>query len=143
MMQLNTYLAFDGEAEAAMSFYQTILGGEFVDVLRYKDMPTDLASDIEIDEQQADRIMHMSLAINESNMLLANDSYPSMGAPLVKGTQYAICIQPDSEDEARRIYEQLSEGGEIEMALEVQFWGGLFASFKDKFGIAWLIDYPM
>lgn len=142
MMQLNTYLVFDGETEAAMSFYQSIFGGEFTEVMRYKDMPTELVSDIEVDEEQANKIMHMTLVIDENNALLANDNCRSMG-DLIKGTHYAISIRPDSEDDARRIYEHLSKDGEIHMPLDVQFWGSLFASFKDKFGIDWLIDYPI
>lgn len=142
MMQLNTYLVFDGETEAAMTFYQSIFGGEFAEVLRYKDMPTEFASDNEMDEEQANKIMHMTLAINENNLLLANDNCRSM-SDLIKGTQYAISIRPDNEEQARRIYKQLSQDGEIHMPLEKQFWGSLFASFKDKFGIDWLIDYPM
>ena len=142
MMQLNTYLVFDGETEAAMTFYQSVFGGEFAEVMRYKDMPAEFVSDSQMDEEQANRIMHMTLVINENNALLANDNCRRMGE-IVKGTQYSISIRPDSEEDAKRIYEQLSKGGDIHMPLEVQFWGSLFASFKDQYGIEWLIDYPM
>lgn len=37
--------------------------------------------------------------------------------------------------------EHLSEGGIIEIPLEDMFWGDYFGSFKDKYGVCWMINY--
>ena len=38
-MQLNHYLNFQGQAEQAFIFYQSVFGGEFSMISRYGDMP--------------------------------------------------------------------------------------------------------
>jgi PhnB protein len=50
-------------------------------------------------------------------------------------------IAPESEDEARELYKKLSAGGRIEMELQKMFWGALYASFADKFGVQWMINF--
>lgn len=143
MLKLNTYLTFDGNTEEAMRFYQSVFGGEFTHIMRYKDMPQDVSTSDDVDsDEMAEKIMHMQLAINENMTLMANDCCGVEG-PLVKGNQYAICITPDSEQEAKRLYKSLSEGGEVQMPLEEQFWGSLFGMVKDKYEIDWLIDYDL
>jgi Uncharacterized protein conserved in bacteria len=42
-MQLNHYLNFQGNTEAAFNFYRSVLGGEFLNVMRYGDMPAEEA----------------------------------------------------------------------------------------------------
>ena len=43
-------------------------------------------------------------------------------------------------EEAERIYNALSEGGEIFMALQETFWADRFAMFSDRFGAPWMIN---
>ena len=38
-MDLNTYLFFDGQCEAAFKLYEQVLGGRIVMMLRYADAP--------------------------------------------------------------------------------------------------------
>jgi len=40
-----------------------------------------------------------------------------------------------------RLFAGLSQGGEIEMPMEDQFWGDYFGSFKDKYGVCWMINH--
>ncbi|MBA4070209.1 MAG: VOC family protein, partial [Acinetobacter sp.] len=40
-MQLNHYLNFQGQAEAAFNFYKSVFGGEFSSLSRYGEMPTE------------------------------------------------------------------------------------------------------
>jgi len=73
-------------------------------------------------------------------MLMASDvaqAYPQA----VAGTNYSICINADSEEEAKKLFDGLSEGGQVMMPLEKAFWGSLFGMLTDKFGVQWMMSY--
>jgi len=40
--------------------------------------------------------------------------------------------------ETDRLFEALSEGGKIEMQLQVMFWGDSFGSLTERYGIGWM-----
>lgn len=48
-------------------------------------------------------------------------------------------IHPDTRAEADRLFAALSEGGTVEMAMNGEFWGDDFGSFKDKSGVQWTV----
>jgi len=64
-----------------------------------------------------------------------------MGQSLTVGNNNYISLHPDSREEADRLFAGLSQGGEIEMPMEDQFWGDYFGSFKDKYGVCWMINH--
>jgi PhnB protein len=64
-----------------------------------------------------------------------------MGTKVNMGNGVYITITPDSEDEARKVFKALSVDGKVEMALEKMFWGDIYGTFTDKFGVQWMIDY--
>lgn len=133
------YLNFNGQAEEAFEFYKKTFGGEFRMVMKMKDAPG-LADQLPDDEKE--RIMHISLPIGKNgSVLMASDICPSMGQTLQMGNNNYISLHPESRDEADRIFAGLSEGGFIEMPMEDQFWGDYFGSFKDKFGVCWMINH--
>lgn len=138
MAKMNPYLNFDGNAEEAFNFYRSVFGGEFAGgVMKMGDSPGCEG----ITEAEKDRVMHVALPIKGGDMLMASDTMPSMGQKLQTGNNNYICISPESRDEADHLFQNLSAGGEVEMPMQEQFWGGYFGSFKDKFGICWMINY--
>ncbi len=136
-MKLNPYLNFDGNAEEAFRFYQATFGGEvFVQKM-------DQAPGTEnLPENEKGRAMHVSLPIGDGQTLMASDIVPSMGHVLNVGNNNYISITPDSREEADKLFNGLSVGGEIEMPMEDMFWGDYFGSFKDKYGMCWMINFP-
>lgn len=135
-MRLNPYLNFDGNAEEAFHFYQSVFGGELF-IQKMKDAPG-LEN---LPEHEKNYAMHVSLPMGEGQFLMASDCLESMGHKLNKGNNNYISIVPDSREEADRIFNGLSTGGEIEMPMEDMFWGDYFGSFTDKFGVRWMINY--
>lgn len=136
-MKLNPYLNFDGNAEEAFKFYQSVFGGElFVQKM-------DSVSGMEIPENEKNRTMHVALPIGDGQTLMASDCLPSQGHVLNVGNNNYISITPDSRDEADRIFNGLSAEGKIEMPMEEMFWGDYFGSFTDKFGVCWMISFPI
>jgi PhnB protein len=135
-MKVNPYLNFDSKAEEAFKFYQSVFGGE----LFIQKMSS--APGIEnLPEEEKNLIMHVSLSIGDGQFLMASDIVKSMGHVLHMGNNNYISISPNSRDEATRIFNGLSEGGTIEMPLDDMFWGDYFGSFKDKYGVCWMINF--
>jgi PhnB protein len=131
------YLNFAGTTEEAFNFYKSVFGGEFTALMRFKDIPAEFPLPADV----ADKIMHISLPLGGGTILMATDSLASMGFTVTQGNNYHISINPDSKEDADRIYNSLSVGGKIETALGDQFWGAYFATFTDKFGTNWMISY--
>lgn len=52
-----------------------------------------------------------------------------------------ICIQPESKEEADRLFNGLSIGGNVTMPMKDMFFGAYFGEFSDKFGINWMINF--
>ncbi|MGH2722798.1 MAG: VOC family protein [Actinomycetota bacterium] len=138
MTRLHSYLNFAGNAEEAFGFYRSVFGGEISSVARFKDFPMEGVS---IPEEDQDKIMHIALPIGDDNILMASDTLPSLGQELVQGNNVYISVQPESKEEANRIFSALSDGGEIEMPIADQVWGDYYGSLKDKFGVMWMVNY--
>ena len=138
MTRLHTYLNFAGNAEEAFRFYQSVFGGEFSSVVRFKDFPMEGVS---IPEEDQNKIMHIALPIGEDEVLMASDTLRSFGQELVQGNNVYVSVHPETKDEADRIFNALSQGGEIEMSIADQPWGDYYGSLMDKFGVKWMVNY--
>jgi PhnB protein len=135
-MKLNPYLNFDGNAEEAFKFYQSVFGGELF-IQKMGEAP----GTENLPENEKNLAMHVSIPIGDGQFLMASDCLKSAGHELNVGNNNYISVTPDSREEADRIFNGLSVGGKIEMPLEDMFWGDYFGSFEDKFGVRWMINY--
>lgn len=138
MTRLHSYLNFAGDAEEAFNFYRSVFGGELSSVARFKEFPMEGVS---IPEEDQDKVMHIALPIGEGNILMASDTLRSLGQELIQGNNVYISVHPESKEEADRIFTGLSKGGEIEMPIADQAWGGYYGALKDKFGVMWMVNY--
>lgn len=137
MPQINPYLHFNGNAEEAFLFYQTVFGGEFAGIKRFKDLASD---NYQPSVEEQDKIMHIALPIGK-NFLMGSDTPASMGTHSEKETRTKMTLSAVSKEEADHLFNGLSKGGEVEMPMEQSPWGTYFGMFRDKFGIEWMIDY--
>jgi PhnB protein len=135
MAQINPYIHFNGNAEEAFLFYQSVFGGEFAMVSRFKDMASPIS------ESEANKIMHIALPIGKHNVLMASDTPEMMGKHNENETRSKISISAESKEEAERLFHGLSAGGTIEMPITYSPWGSYFGMFRDKFGIEWMVDF--
>ena len=137
MAQINPYINFNGNAEEAFSFYKSVFGGEFTVVMRFKDMGI---PGHPVSEKEANKIMHIALPIGK-NILMGNDVPESMGVVNENENRSKISISTESREEADRLFNGLSAGGNIEMPIGDSPWGSYFGMFRDKFGIEWMVEF--
>jgi len=128
--QLSPYLTFNGQAAAAMKFYHSILGGELT-------MQTFAESKMAKTPEENDLIIHAELK-NGGLTLMASDSMPSRQAKF--GDNVHMSISGNNSARLSKIFEGLSEGGEVDMPLAKQFWGDTYGQLTDKFGIHWMVN---
>jgi PhnB protein len=138
MAQINPYIHFNGNAEEAFLFYKSVFGGDFSALVRFKDMA---GLDKQINENEANRIMHIALPIGKCNVLMGSDVPEFMGRVNVNENRSKISVNAESKEEADRIFHGLSDGGNVEMPISDSPWGTYFGMFRDKYGIEWMVDY--
>jgi len=127
---LNPYLTFPGTARDAMTFYQSVLGGE---------LTISTFGEFGGEGDQADGVMHANLETPSGLVLMSSDTAPGMGEGYTPGTHMSVSISGD--DEAIRGYwKGLSEGATVTMPMEKQMWGDEFGMLTDRFGIPWMIN---
>ena len=131
-MQINPYLSFKGQCEAAFTFYEQCLGGRLGTIFRYAGSP--MANDVPADWQ--DKVMHGTLTLGEL-VLTGGDVAPDRYEE-PKG--FSLSIQIASTADAERIFRELAKDGRIVMPLEKTFWALRFGMVVDRFGIPWLIN---
>lgn len=139
MALINPHLNFNGNAEEAFNFYKSVFGGEFVKIIRFKDLSNE---DFVVSEKEANKIMHIALPIG-NNILMANDVPEIMGKTNERENRSKISISTESREEADKLFNGLSAGGEIEMPISDSPWGSYFGMFRDKFGIEWMVDFDV
>ena len=141
MARTSTYLNFPRQTEEAFMFYKSVFGGEFENggIMRFKDIPsTDGAP--EMAESDKNLVMHIELKITGGHILMGTDAPESMGFQVNMGNNIHINLEPDTKEEAIKLFEGLSAGGKISMELQDTFWGAFFGSFTDKFGVHWMLN---
>ncbi len=137
MALINPYINFNGNTEEAFNFYKSVFGGEFATIMRFKDLDS---PEFPIDERDANKIMHIALPIGK-NVLMANDVPERMGRTNENENRSKISISAESKEEADKLFNGLSSGGQIEMPIADSPWGSYFGMFRDKYGIEWMVDF--
>lgn len=141
MAEVNTYLIFNGNCEDAFLFYKSVFGGEFAYIGKFGEMPPSEDPNCPPpSEDEANRIMHVSLPISKETILMGSDSTSQSGDVLF-GTNFSVSINTDSKEEADKLFNGLSADGTIIMAMEKTFWGAYFGMFTDKFGVNWMVNF--
>lgn len=84
--------------------------------------------------------MHIALPIGKS-VLMGNDVPESMGPTNENENRSKIAISAESKEEADKLYNGLSAGGQVEMPIGDSPWGSYFGMFRDKYGIEWMVDF--
>ena len=134
MPKISPYLNVDNAREA-LEFYKGCFGGEIF-IMKVSDTP--MAKQMPPDSQS--KVMHASLTTDQVTLLISEMRGPE---GFVRGNTVSLMVECASEAELRATFDKLSPGGKVMMAPHNSFWGAIFASFSDKFGIQWLLNYTL
>lgn len=141
MARVSTYVNFQGNTEKAFNFYKSVFKTDFINgIKRFGDLPAD-SNHPPVAEQVKKMVLHIELPILGGHILMGTDAPKEMGFNLTQGNNMHIQLEPASKDEAKRLFEELSVDGKVEMPIQDMFWGAYYGSFMDKFGINWMINY--
>lgn len=148
MAKVSVYLNFMGNAEEAFNFYKTVFRTDFASpIFRMGDMklPDGMPPFSEADGK---KVMNVALPILGDTIIMGTDMLESLGHKLIIGNNITINLEPDTKEEADRLYNALSQGGTESVAPHNEFWG-YWGVCLDKFGIRWMFnvadqaDYPV
>lgn len=142
MARVSNYLNFPGNTEEAFIFYKKVFKSEFSGkgIQRFGDIPAS-AGHPPLPEEAKKLILHIELPITGGHILMATDAPASMGFTLTQGNNMHINLEPDSREETKRLFDELSDGGNVTMPLQDMFFGSYFGSCVDKFGINWMFNF--
>lgn len=141
MAKTNIYLNFQGNAEEAFNFYKSVFKTEWAaHIMRMGEMPQQDGMP-QLSDVEKKMVMHVSLPILGGTNIMGTDILESMGHKLTIGNNTTICLEPDTKEEADRIYKALSQGGTDCVAPHDEFWG-YWGVCLDRFGIRWMFNVP-
>lgn len=137
-----TYVNFPGNTEEAFLFYQSVFKSKFTGngIQRFGDLPAE-ADHPPVADELKKLVLHVELPITANHILMGTDAPEEMGFKVVQGNNMHISLEPDTREEAERLFNELSIDGNITMPLQDMFWGAYFGSFTDKYGINWMINF--
>jgi PhnB protein len=128
------YLFFGGRCEEALKFYQTALGVEVAELMRFKESPEPPPPGM-VGPDWSEKVMHATFRIGETE-LMASDGCE--GDSSFAG--FSLSITVESEMEADRVFSALAEGGKINMPLARTFYSPRFGMVTDRFGVSWMVN---
>ena len=137
MALINPHINFNGNAEEAFTFYKSVFGGEITKIIRFKDLA---GPEFPVAKKEENKIMHIALPIGKT-MLMANDVPEIMGRTNENENRSKIVITAESKEEADKLFNGLSVGGQIEGPMGDSPWGSYFGCFRDKYGIEWIVEF--
>jgi PhnB protein len=130
-MKLHTYLNYGGNCEQAFRFYEKHLGGKVTMMMTQGEQPN--AKDVRPD--QKDAILYARMSIGQTDLM--GSDVPSERFQPMRSVYLSLSL--DSIDEAERIFDLLSDSGEIFMPMQETFFAFRFAMLRDRFGTSWMI----
>lgn len=137
-MQLQPYLFFDGRCEEALGFYASALGAKVTALMRFQDAPAH-ASGPGCTPPPGDKVMHANLQIGDVQVMASDGAPP--GEAAFKG--FALTLTPFTDAEAERLFQALSEGGQVQVPFGPTFFASSFGMVADRFGVPWMVVLPL
>jgi PhnB protein len=139
MAYVSIYLNFNGNAEEAFNHYKKVFKTEFsAPMMRMNAVPSQPGMP-QLSDADKNKVMHVALPILGGTQIMGTDVLESMGHSLKEGNNITISLNPDTREEADRLYKELSQGGSDGVAPHDEFWG-YWGTCKDKFGIRWMFN---
>ena len=131
LMNLEVYLFFKGNCREAMEFYKSVFGGE----LEIMDANPEQLGDMPGKDWFKGKIMHCTLKGGDVTFMASDSPKASPEAKKI-----SLSLNGTDDAKMRKIFDQLAEGGKVSMPLKKQFWGDVFGSLMDTYGVEWMMN---
>lgn len=139
--RVSFYLNFPGNTEEAFLFYRKVFRTEFVNgIKRLGEVPHD-HDHPPMDEHVKKMVLHVELPLLGGHVLMGTDAPKEFGFTVTSGNNMHINLEPESREEADRLFKELSEGGTIDMPMQDMFFGAYYGAFKDRYGVNWMVTH--
>jgi len=131
-MQVTAYLHFNGDCEAALRFYERVLGGRVECLIRYAGTPAAQCAG----GLAGDKILHGRLNLNGVTIMASDCPAERYHKP----QGFAITLGVKDAGEAERVFNGLAEDGTVGMPLQETFWAVRYGAVTDRFGTPWMVN---
>lgn len=131
-MSVSVHLTFNGQCREAIERYCDLLGGEIVAVTTFGDTPD--SDSVPADWQ--DKVIHATIELG--GVTLAAADIPAERYQPAQG--FFMFSDLETPEEAKRVFDALSEGGTVSMPFGETFWAKGFGVLTDKFGTPWEVN---
>jgi PhnB protein len=120
---INPYIDFNGRCREAMTFYRSCFGG-----------------DLELrDAGEKEKILHAELTVDGTSFIMGSDMMEGSG--YIKGNNIVLAVGCNSAAGISKLFNDLSKNGKVIKPLKEEFWGAVFGSVEDQYGIKWFLNY--
>ena len=133
-MLFEVFINFDGNCREAVEFYAKVFKTEVQTLMTYEQAPPD--PNYIVPECDKNKVMYAGIQFGNLTAMFMD--MPS-GAPLIKGNNISPTISTDDKEEVKRLFNELKDGGTVEMELQKTFYSELYGMVTDKFGVIWQI----
>jgi PhnB protein len=141
IMKVHSYLILNGNCAEAFAFYEKVLGGKIMAMIRFGDMPAPTNEPSEGcagGKVDPNAVAHVCLSLGDS-LLMGSDTMPAMPEKI---GGFNVNLEIAETARAESTFAALSAGGNVRMPLQETFWAKRFGMFTDKFGTPWMINCP-
>ena len=130
-MQIQPYLFFDGRCEQALDFYKQTLGAKVEALMRYKDNPDPKYNP----PNSGEKVMHSCFRVGDTQVMASDGN--CTGKPSFQG--FSLTFNAADEADAKRRFNALAEGGQVNLPLSETFFAKSFGMVADRFGVSWMV----
>lgn len=133
-MQVQPYLFFDGRCEEAIEFYRKAIGAKVEMMMRFNESPEPCPEGM-VPPGSENKVMHAAMQIGNTTVM-ASDGHCA-GKPSFQG--FSLSLDATDEADAKRLFDALADGGQVQMPLGKTFFAKSFGMVADKFGVGWMV----
>ncbi len=133
-MQVNPYVFYNGNCEAAFKYYERVLGGKIEAMLTHEGAPESMP----VPPEWKKKIMHAKMSI-DGEVLMASDAPPGH---FHQPQGFSVSLTVEDPGDGERKFKALAEGGTVNMPFSKTFWAKGFGMCVDQFGIPWMVNCP-
>ena len=130
-MQIQPYLFFEGRTEEALEFYKGKLGAQVEFLMRYKDNPDPKYNP----PNSGEKVMHSCFRVGDTQVMASDGN--CTGKPSFQG--FSLTFNAKDEADAKRRFNALAEGGQVNLPLSETFFAKSFGMVADRFGLNWMV----